>query len=412
MIAGARSRRAPEPDDEVIDADGHGARPAARQRPHPRGDDAVPRLRRRHAADASGWRRRSGPPRRSSRPTTSTGGRASPAWRWCAAGPSASGTCTGTAMRRRGRSRTPGCGAVIGAPLIDAGPGGAAALRESAERSLELLARCRRRGSRRRSLRTRSTRSARTRCAGSPSSAAEHELPVHIHLSETEQEVSDCVGGARPAPSRTIWTALGLLSAADAARPRRLARRRRARPDRRARRDRGHEPGREHEAGGRRDLPLPAGARARDSGCGLGTDGAGSNNSLDLLADAKHFALVQKHAAADPAAVTAAETLAIATGAQAPLLGELGPNRRRRARRLPARRARISPSSNPGDLTANLVYAASGAVVDTTVVAGQGADARAGGGKRRGGRTGGACASSAAGVVNMTMHEMSPIATR
>ena len=53
---------------------------------------------------------------------------------------------------------------------------------------------------------------------------------------------------------------------------------------------------------------------------GLGTDGPGSNNSLDLISDAKHFALIQKHAAADPAAVTAAETWQLATGARSPLL--------------------------------------------------------------------------------------------
>ena len=39
---------------------------------------------------------------------------------------------------------------------------------------------------------------------------------------------------------------------------------------------------------------LPA-ARGRGIPVGLGTDGAGSNNSLDLLADAKHLALLQKH---------------------------------------------------------------------------------------------------------------------
>jgi 5-methylthioadenosine/S-adenosylhomocysteine deaminase len=55
---------------------------------------------------------------------------------------------------------------------------------------------------------------------------------------------------------------------------------------------------------------------AREAGVavGLGTDGPGSNNSLDLLADAKTFALLQKNEVRDPAAVTAAETLEIATG--------------------------------------------------------------------------------------------------
>ena len=67
-------------------------------------------------------------------------------------------------------------------------------------------------------------------------------------------------------------------------------------------------------------FPYPA-ARAAGVAVGLGTDGAGSNDSLDLLADLKLFALAQKHAAADPTAIAAAEAWAIATGARAPLLG-------------------------------------------------------------------------------------------
>ena len=63
--------------------------------------------------------------------------------------------------------------------------------------------------------------------------------------------------------------------------------------------------------------------RARDAGIqiGLGTDGPGSNNSLDLFADMKVFALLQKHDARDSAAVTAEEAWELATGRRAPLLG-------------------------------------------------------------------------------------------
>ncbi len=67
-------------------------------------------------------------------------------------------------------------------------------------------------------------------------------------------------------------------------------------------------------------FPYPA-ARAAGVAVGLGTDGAGSNDSLDLLADLKAFALAQKHAAGDPTAIDAAEAWAVATGARAPLLG-------------------------------------------------------------------------------------------
>jgi 5-methylthioadenosine/S-adenosylhomocysteine deaminase len=63
-------------------------------------------------------------------------------------------------------------------------------------------------------------------------------------------------------------------------------------------------------------------ARAAGVGVGLGTDGAGSNDSLDLLADLNLFALAQRHAAADATAITVGDAWAVATGAKAPLLGE------------------------------------------------------------------------------------------
>jgi 5-methylthioadenosine/S-adenosylhomocysteine deaminase len=113
---------------------------------------------------------------------------------------------------------------------------------------------------------------------------------------------------------------------------------------------------------------LPAASRHRIP-IGLGTDGAGSNNSLDLLADAKHLALLQKHASGDAAAAGAEETLAIATGARAPLLGG-----RPLAVGEPADFLLVrsdGPELGLGSLAAGLVYAASGSVVDATVVAGR-----------------------------------------
>jgi 5-methylthioadenosine/S-adenosylhomocysteine deaminase len=115
-------------------------------------------------------------------------------------------------------------------------------------------------------------------------------------------------------------------------------------------------------------FPYPA-AKAAGVAVGLGTDGAGSNDSLDLLADLKTFALAQKHAAADPTAIDAAEAWAVATGARAPRLGATALEPGAPADFLLLRPD--APELGIGELTADLVYSASGAVVDTAVVGGE-----------------------------------------
>ena len=110
-------------------------------------------------------------------------------------------------------------------------------------------------------------------------------------------------------------------------------------------------------------------ARERKVEMGIGTDGAGSNNSLDLLSDLKTFALLQKNEAGDPAAVTAAETLALGRGLRSGLLGRQGLEVGCPADFLLVETD--SPELALGELDAGLTYAASGAVVDTTVVAGR-----------------------------------------
>jgi 5-methylthioadenosine/S-adenosylhomocysteine deaminase len=196
----------------------------------------------------------------------------------------------------------------------------------------------------------------------------ERRLPIQIHLAETEREVAECVAahGQRPAAyldglgmlsERTVlahgvWldreeleliAARGCTVVTNPVANMKLA------------------------VGG--VFPYPA-AREAGVAVGLGTDGAGSNDSLDLLSDLKLFALAQKHAAADPTAIAAAEAWAVATGAQAPRLGA--------GERLtvggPADFLLLragSPELSIGELISNLVYAASGSVVDTTVVGGR-----------------------------------------
>jgi 5-methylthioadenosine/S-adenosylhomocysteine deaminase len=198
--------------------------------------------------------------------------------------------------------------------------------------------------------------------------SAERGLPVHIHLSETEPEVSDCLAahGVRPAH---YLDRVGLLS------PRTVLAHGVWLDD--------HEleliaargavvvtnPVANLKLAVGQVFPYPR-ARAAGVPVGLGTDGPGSNNSLDLFGDMKVLALVQKHEARDPAVISAEETWEIGTGRRAPLLGgghrlEVG----QPADFLLLRAA--TPELSFGELPAALVYAASGAVVNTTVVAGR-----------------------------------------
>ena len=197
--------------------------------------------------------------------------------------------------------------------------------------------------------------------------SAERGLPVQIHLSETEREVRDCLAehGERPAH---YLDRLGLLSERTVLAhgvwldPEELA----LVAERGATVVTNPAANMKLAVGG--VVPHPA-ARAAGVAVGLGTAGAGSNDSLDLLADLKLFALAQKHAAADPTAIDAAEAWAVATGARAPRLGLTPLEPGAPADFLLLRRD--APELGVGDLTSDLVYAASGAAVDTTVVAGR-----------------------------------------
>jgi 5-methylthioadenosine/S-adenosylhomocysteine deaminase len=258
-----------------------------------------------------------------------------------------------------------GVRAAIGAPLIDLG-GNHRQLRESALRSLDALAEFGPLISPALAPHAIYTVSEESlRWIGELS--AERELPVQIHLSETEKEVQDCIAehGCRPA---VYLDRLGFLSERTI-----LAHGVWLDPDELALiAERGatvvSNPAANMKLAVGGVFPYPA-ARAAGVAVGLGTDGAGSNDSLDLLADLKLFALAQKHAAADPTAVDAGEAWAIATGARAPLLGatplEVG---------APADFLLLRPDAPElgiGELASDLVYAASGATVDTTVVAGR-----------------------------------------
>jgi 5-methylthioadenosine/S-adenosylhomocysteine deaminase len=258
-----------------------------------------------------------------------------------------------------------GIRATIGAPLFDL-HGSPEQLREAAHRGLDELAGC---GPEitpalaPHAIYTVSEES--LRWIGELS--AERGLPVQIHLSETEKEVQDCLAehGERPA---FYLDRLGLLRERTV-----LAHGVWLDPDELALvAERGAtvvtNPVANMKLAVGGVFPYPA-ARAAGMAVGLGSDGAGSNDSLDLLADLKTFALAQKHAAGDPTAIEAAEAWAVATGARAPRLGAGALEPGAEADFLLLRCE--SPELGIGDLVSDLVYAASGAAVATTVVAGR-----------------------------------------
>jgi len=197
--------------------------------------------------------------------------------------------------------------------------------------------------------------------------ATERGIPIHIHLSETEGEVSDCIDahGKRPA---LYLDELGFLGAntilahgvwLDDAELELIA-------------ERGStvvaNPAANMKLAVGGVLPYPAAARAGIA-LGLGTDGVSSNSNLDMFEEVKLFALTQKHAAGDPSTLPATEALAIARGLRSPILGGTHLALGQPADFLLLRGS--DPALAIGDPDADLVYAASGSVVDTTVVAGQ-----------------------------------------
>lgn len=197
--------------------------------------------------------------------------------------------------------------------------------------------------------------------------AAERKTAVQIHLSESEGEVNDCLDahGSRPA---FYLDQLGLLG------PRTVL----AHgvwldePELELVAERGAtvvtNPAANMKLAVGGAFPYPA-ATERGVPLGLGTDGPSSNNNLDLFEEKKTFALLQKHAAADPSVAPAAEVLELARGRLSKLLGGT-----RLAAGEPADFLLLRPDDpelSVGDPDANLVYAANGSVVDTTVVAGE-----------------------------------------
>jgi len=204
--------------------------------------------------------------------------------------------------------------------------------------------------------------------------AGERGLPIHIHLSETRPEVDDCVDeyGVRPA---FYLDSLGLLSERTllahgvfldreeleliAARGATVV----------------TNPVANMKLAVDGAFPYPEAARA-GAAVALGTDGAGSNNSLDLLSDLKAFALIQRHAAARAEAIPVGEAVAIATGQRSALVAACGRDEPPAAPLTvgaPADFILLDPAAPElalGEPGSNFVYAINGSAVRDTIVDG------------------------------------------
>jgi 5-methylthioadenosine/S-adenosylhomocysteine deaminase len=119
--------------------------------------------------------------------------------------------------------------------------------------------------------------------------------------------------------------------------------------------------------------PVPAYLRA-DVNIGLGTDGAASNNDLDMFEAMRVAAFLHKHASVDPRALSASTALEMATirGARAlgldRRIGSLEPRKLADLITVSANGARQTPMY---DAVSHLVYVMRGDDVQTTVVNGR-----------------------------------------
>jgi len=200
--------------------------------------------------------------------------------------------------------------------------------------------------------------------------AQEQKIGIHIHLSETEKEVTDCVAqhGKRPAAH---LDACGILTPhtvaahccwLDAAECRLLG-------------ERGvsasHNPSSNMKLATHRAMPYPELLAAGANPC-LGTDGCASNNNLDMFEEAKTAALLQKFFWNNPTILPAHEALAMATANGAKALGfPTG----KLAVGAPADIVLVSTAAACNtplhSATSNLIYACNGGTVETTICNGR-----------------------------------------
>lgn len=200
--------------------------------------------------------------------------------------------------------------------------------------------------------------------------AAREMIGIHIHLSETEKEVNDCIAqhGKRPAAlldecgiltPRTVAAHCCWLDEAECM----LLSKRGVSVS--------HNPSSNMKLATNRAMPYQWLTEAGANVC-LGTDGCASNNNLDMFEETKTAALLQKFSWNNPTLLPAHEALAMATmnGAQGLGLatGKIVFGKPADIILVSTRTACNTPLHNA---TSNLVYSCSGGAVETTICNGR-----------------------------------------
>jgi 5-methylthioadenosine/S-adenosylhomocysteine deaminase len=200
--------------------------------------------------------------------------------------------------------------------------------------------------------------------------AAEQKIGIHVHLSETEKEVNDCIAQHRKRPAaylddcgiltpKTVTAHCCWLNEVECT----LLSKRGVSVS--------HNPSSNMKLATNRAMPYPWLKDAGVNVC-LGTDGCASNNNLDMFEEAKTAALLQKFFWNNPTLLPAHEALAMATvnGAKGLGLatGMLVAGAPADVILVTACTACNTPLHNA---TSNLVYSCSGGAVETTICDGR-----------------------------------------
>jgi 5-methylthioadenosine/S-adenosylhomocysteine deaminase len=198
----------------------------------------------------------------------------------------------------------------------------------------------------------------------------EQDIGIHIHLSETEKEVTDCVAqnGKSPAAlldecgiltDRTVAAHCCWLDEAESA----LLGKRGVSVS--------HNPASNMKLATNRAMPYHWLSAAGANVC-LGTDGCASNNNLDMFEEAKIASLLQKFYWNNPTQLPAPAALAMATSAGTKALrfntGTLAVGAPADLILVTTKSACNTPLHNA---TSNLIYSCNGGAVETTICNGK-----------------------------------------